>query len=60
MDIYSFGILLWEILVQKMPFEGVPSYDIPKLVLQLRRHHQENTHTHTHTNYTHRFYVAIN
>jgi len=28
-DVYSYGILLWEIITQKVPFSDVNSYEVP-------------------------------
>ena len=28
-DVYSFGILAWEIVTQKVPFSDVKSYELP-------------------------------
>lgn len=28
-DVYSFGLILWELVNKKMPFENVPPYGIP-------------------------------
>ena len=31
-DVYSYGILLWEIITQKAPFSDVNSYEVPAKV----------------------------
>ena len=31
-DVYSYGILLWEIITQKVPFSWVNSYEVPAKV----------------------------
>lgn len=28
-DVYSFGLIMWELVSKKMPFENVPPYGIP-------------------------------
>jgi serine/threonine protein kinase len=36
-DVYSFGIILSEILSMKPPFDGVKTWDIPDLVIEGKR-----------------------
>ena len=31
-DVYCYGILLWEIITQKVPFSDVNSYEVPAKV----------------------------
>jgi serine/threonine protein kinase len=33
-DVYSFGVLVWEVLFGGIPFETVAAFDIPQMVVK--------------------------